>query len=86
MAPVVDFGGHLGAQGIHGWAFWIAFGGPRAILDVSFSVFSLKLFFNHNFGCFFYDLRDDLRDGFSCWFIAGRVHIPHMILYWFGFV
>ena len=53
VAPVVDFGCHLGALGIHGWAFWIAFGGPRAILDVSFSVFSLKLFFNYNFGCFF---------------------------------
>ena len=53
VAPVVDFGRHLGALGIHGWPFWIAFGGPRAILDVSFSVFSLKLFFNYNFGCFF---------------------------------
>ena len=53
VAPVVDFGRHLGAQGIHGWAFWIAFGGPRAILDVSFSVFLLKLFFNHIFSCFF---------------------------------
>ena len=52
VAPVVDFGCHLGALGIHGWAFWIAFGGPRAILDVSFSVFLLKLFFYHIFGCF----------------------------------
>ena len=50
---VVDFGRHLGALGSHGWAFWSVFCGPRVILDVSFSVFSLKLFFNHNFGCFF---------------------------------
>ena len=53
MAPVVDFGCHLGVQGIHGWAFWIAFCGPRAILDVSFSVFLLTLFFNHIFGRLF---------------------------------
>ena len=53
MAPVVDFGRHLGALGIHGWAFWIAFFDPRAILDVSFSVFLLKLFSNEIVGCFF---------------------------------
>ena len=53
VAPVVDFGRHLGALGIHGCAFWIVFRGPRAILDVSFSVFLMKLFLNHFFVVFF---------------------------------
>ena len=75
------------------WVLWGSTAGHFGLHLVVHGPFWTSRFLCFYWRCFlitflviFYDLWGDLRDCFSCWFIASRVHIPYMILWRFGFV